>query len=189
MNFEIIEKKAVFELDVMSKQEGPKVYYFGAGWDNDNGPVDLDIVCALLVDGKLSDQSNFVYFANRDAQGVALSEDNQTGEGDGDDENIVIDTSKIADNVDKIVIGLAAYAGADLSQATNPHFRVCDGAEESSPQIGDVALSGNAQPGDTVLVAFTLSRGANGWELENNADFHAKGQGSSAIQGFGGLFS
>ena len=70
----IIEKGSTFELSVKSKQpEGSGVFYFGAGWDNPNGPVDLDIVCAVLVDGKLTDNKNFVYFGNRFATGVALS--------------------------------------------------------------------------------------------------------------------
>jgi len=188
MELQIIEKGEQFVLDIASKQEGPKTFYFGAGWDNPNGPVDLDIVCALLTGGKLAVQSNFVYFGNRNAPGVALSEDNTTGEGEGDDEDIVIRTGDILPEIDKIVIGLAAYAGADLHTAPNPHFRVCDGAEEQSPQMGDVVVRGAANPGDTVLVAFTLIRGPSGWTLENNAEFHAKGAGQQAIQGFGQLF-
>lgn len=188
MDLQIIEKGATFELDVVSKQEGPKTYYFGAGWDNPNGPVDLDIVCAMLKGGKLSGNADFVYFGNRNAAGVALSEDNTTGEGDGDDESIVINTAEVPGDVDSIVIGLAAYAGADLHSAPNPHFRVCDGSEETSPQIGDVVVGGDATPGDTVLVAFTLTRGDSGWSLENNGELHQLGQGSGAIQGFGGLF-
>jgi len=185
---DIIEKGATFELTVKSKQEGPKVFYFGAGWDNPNGPVDLDIVCALLTDGKLASNSDFVYFGNRFAKGVTLSEDNTTGEGEGDDEDIVIDTSKVDDKIDKIVIGLAAYAGADLHSAPNPHFRVCDGDNEQSEQIGDIVVGGDATTGDTVLVAFTLMRTSDGWGLENNAEFHKKGQGTGAIQGFGALY-
>ena len=185
---DIIEKGTTFELSVKSKQEGPKVFYFGAGWDNPNGPVDLDIVCALLIDGKLTTNSNFVYFGNRTAPGVSLSKDNTTGEGEGDDEDIVIDTSKLDDNIDKIVIGLAAYAGADLHSAPNTHFRVCDGDNENSEQIGDVVVGGDATAGDTVLVAFTLMRTTSGFVLENNAEFHQKGQGKEAIHGFGSLF-
>jgi len=185
---DIIEKGTTFELSVKSKQEGPKVFYFGAGWDNPNGPVDLDIVCALLTDGKLTTNSNLVYFGNRTAPGVSLSEDNTTGEGDGDDEDIVIDTSKINDNIDKIVLGLAAYAGPDLHSAPNTHFRVCDGDNENSEQIGDVVFGSDTTSGDTVLVAFTLMKTSSGWALENNAEFHQKGQGTAAIHGFGSLF-
>jgi tellurium resistance protein TerD len=188
MEFAIIEKSQGFELDVVSKQEGPKSFYFGAGWDNPNGPVDLDIVCALLVGGALVDQSNFVYFSNKTAPGVVLSEDNQTGEGEGDDESIVINTALIPSEVDKIVIGLVAYAGVDFASAPNPHFRVCDGDEEESTQIADIVV-GDGKVDDTVLSAFSLTRGPNGWTLENVAEFHAKGVGTEAIKGFGGLFS
>lgn len=190
MSLDIIEKGATLQLDIVSKQAGPKSYYFGAGWDNPNGPVDLDIVCALLTDGKLSGNSNFVYFGNRTAPGVQLSEDNTTGEGDGDDEDIVINTAEIAPEINSISVGLAAYAGADLHSAPNPHFRVCDGTEESSEQIGDVVVGADAVLGNTVLKAFTLNRGQDGnWSLENNAEFHSMGQGQGAIQGFGGLFA
>lgn len=188
MSLQIIPKGETFQLDVVSKQSGPKSYYFGAGWDNPNGPVDLDIVCAMLVGGKLTGNDNFVYFSNRTAPGVNLSEDNTTGEGEGDDENIVIHTSELPADVDKVVIGLAAYAGADFGNAPNPHFRVCDGTEESSEQIGDVVV-GNGASGDTVLVGFALKRNGEGWELENVGEFHQKGTGVNAIQGFGGLFS
>lgn len=185
---EIKEKGQSFNLSVESKQSvESQTFYFGAGWDNPNGPVDLDIVCAALVDGKLTDNANFVYFGNRFAAGISLSEDNTTGDGDGDDEDIVIDTSKVAANVDKIVIGLASYAGADLKTAPNVHFRVCDGAEESSPQIADVQFN-EAESGSTVLVAFALVRTSSGWQLENIGDFHKKGSGTEAIKGFGGLF-
>ena len=188
MDLTIIGKGDTFELDIVSKQEGPHSFYFGAGWDNPDGPVDLDIVCALLVDGKLNDNANFVYFGNRSAPGVELSEDNQTGEGEGDDESIVIRPDQLPTNVNKVVIGLAAYAGADLSSAPNPHFRVCDGDVEDSPQIGDVKISGMAEAGSTVLTTFALTKGANGWELENIEKFHSMGQGKAAISGFGGLF-
>jgi stress response protein SCP2 len=158
---DIIEKGTTFELSVKSKQDNGGTYYFGAGWDNPNGPVDLDIVCAVLHDGKITGNDDLVYFGNKTAPGVTLSEDNTTGEG--------------------------AYSGADLHGAPNAHFRVCDGDQESSEQIGDVVM-GDATAGDTVLVAFALNRTDAGWTLENKSELHQKGQGSGAIQGFGSLY-
>jgi len=183
----IIEKGITFELSVKSKQENSGTFYFGAGWDNPTGPVDLDIVCAVLTDGKLKTGSDFVYFGNKSTAGVLLSEDNTTGEGEGDDEDIVINTAKLSKDVDKVVIGLVAYAGADLHGAVNTHFRVCDGDNENSDQIGDILLSG-AAAGDTVLVAFSLIKTSSGWVIENESEFHKKGQGSNAIKAFGEMF-
>ena len=184
----IIEKGQTFDLTIASKQTTSGQFYFGAGWDNPNGPVDLDIVAAVLVGGKLVKASDFVYFGNRTAPGVQLSEDNQTGEGDGDDEDIVIDTMLLPADCDKVVIGLFAYAGADLSNAPNTHFRVCDGTEETSEQIGDVTINADAVAGDTAVIAFELIRTATGWVLENKSTFQQLGAGSGGIQKFGAQF-
>lgn len=193
MDLNIIEKGQKLDLNIVSKQSNPTDFYFGAGWDNPNGAVDLDIVAALLdSNGKLSKASDLVYFSNRDtpkSSGVFLSEDNTTGEGDGDDESIVIDTSLIPADIHSITIGLAAYsAGADLANAPNAHFRVCDGKLESSDQIADVQLSG-AVASDTVVAAFTIRRNGDSWELENTAEFHQLGNQNKAIEGFGQLFA
>jgi tellurium resistance protein TerD len=186
---EIISKGATLDLNIASKQEGSGVFYFGAGWDNPNGPVDLDLVAAVCRGGKLTSGADMIYFGNRFATGVALSEDNTTGEGDGDDEDIVIDTSKLDADVDMIVIGLVAYSNTDFVSAPNPHFRICDGAEEESPQIADVPVTEAATAGDTGLVACTLSKNADGhWVCENTATMHKMGNGSTAIQNWGKLF-
>ncbi len=188
MEINILEKGNSINLDIASKnQSDEKQFYFGAGWDNPNGPVDLDIVCVLLTNGKLSNQKNLIYFGNRIAPGVQLSEDNTTGEGEGDDESIVISTASLDDNIDNIVIGLAAYAGADFSNAPNPHFRACDGGVEESVQIADVK-AGAGISGDTVLVAFKLEKTLEGWVLTNVGDFHNKGTQQAAIEGFARLF-
>lgn len=190
MELKIVEKGASLNLDIASKNptESPKTFYFGAGWDNPNGPVDLDIVCVALKDGRLQSQEDLIYFSNRSRPGISLSEDNTTGEGDGDDESIVINTSELSDGIDGLVIGLAAYAGADFSNAPNPHFRACDGATEQSEQIADVT-AGAGNGGDTVLVAFRLSKEADGWTLTNVGEFFAKGIGRDAIKGFAELYS
>lgn len=189
MDLNIIAKGQTFDLTVESKRAAPDKFYFGAGWDTKDGaPVDLDIVCCLLRGGKLTKQEDYVYYANRTATGVQLSEDNQTGEGEGDDEDIVIDTLALDADVDTVIVGLVAYTGADLHCAPNSHFRVCDGDNEKSEQIGDVALGDAATVGDTGIVAFKLVRTATGFTLENVSELMQIGQGNAAIQAFGARF-
>ncbi len=187
LDVKIIEKGAKFDLTVQSKQASPTKFYFGAGWDNPNGPVDLDIVAAILVNGKLTKRDDMVFFGNREvprSSGVFLSKDNTTGEGDGDDEHIIVDTSLLPPNVDSLIIGLAAYDGtADLVGAPNAHFRVCDGDNEQAEQIGEVKLAG-ASAADTVVTAFKLTRSGSNWDLENLAEFHKFGNGNGAVEGF-----
>ncbi len=188
--FDVIEKGQKLDLSVASKQANPTEFYFGAGWDNPNGPVDLDIVAVLLnKNGKIVKRDDLIFYGNTTQKGIHLSEDNTTGEGEGDDESIIIDTSLIPADVHSIVIGLAAYSGSDdLSTAPNAHFRVCDGNTEESEQIGDVQFAG-ATVSDTVVSAFTIQRSGGAWELENNAQFHQLGNGKRAIEGFGDLYA
>ena len=187
---EILPKGGKLQLDIVSKQEtGSSKYYFGAGWDNPNGPVDLDLVAAALTGGKLAKDDNFTYYDQKKTPGVLLSKDNTTGDGDGDDESIVIDTGALADDIDGIAIGLICYsADHDFSNAPNPHFRVVDGDQESGEQMGDVQ-PGSGAASDTVLVGFMLTKGDSGWNLEVIGDFHAKGSETDAIKGFAELYS
>lgn len=183
---DIIEKGSTLNLDIASKQDsvvGQRDYYFGAGWDTDGTAVDLDIVCACLTNGKLSKEADLVYFGNRTLPGVQLSKDNTTGEGEGDDESIVIKTSELPSEIDSLVIGLVAYAGADFKTATNPHFRACDGATTDCEQIADVKAMTGVE-GDTVLTAFTLTRGDEGWTLKNETIYAQAGNGKEAIEAF-----
>ena len=61
MDLQIVSKGNSLNLDIASKSdESGKQFYFGAGWDNPNGPVDLDIVAVALKDGKLQEQSDLI---------------------------------------------------------------------------------------------------------------------------------
>lgn len=189
MEFDIVPKG--IEVEIKDKQgEAFTKMYIGAGWDTDGGSaVDLDLVAACLVDGKLTAQTRLVYFGDRDEPGIRLSEDNTTGEGDGDDENMVIDLTQVEADVNSIAIGLVAYSGADLSSAKNVHFRIVNGSNENDPQVFDITIDMSARSGDTVLHAANLKRGANGWTIENVTTFHQKGTGQDAVKGFAGLFA
>lgn len=189
MDFDIVAKGV--EVEIKDKQGAAFTkLYIGAGWDTAAGAaVDLDLVAACLTGGKLTAQTRLVYFGDKDEPGIRLSEDNTTGEGDGDDENMVIDLTQVEADVDSIAIGLVAYAGADLSSAQNVHFRIVNGSNENDPQVFDVTIDMAARSGDTVLHAANLKRGANGWMIENVTTFHQKGTGNDAVKGFAGLFA
>lgn len=190
MKFDIVEKGA--SLEIKDKESGAaiKQLYVGAGWDVSGEGVDLDLVAACLIGGKLvqGGTGRLVYFGDKTEPGVQLSADNTTGEGEGDDENITFDLDKVEADVDSIAIGIAAYKGADLSSAANVKFRGVNGLVGTGAQLFEAPMQ-SAAAGDTVLHAVTLKRGANGWTLENVGIFHKKGQGKAAIEGFASLFA
>lgn len=185
--FDIVPKGVTVEIKDKSGATFTNLY-IGAGWDMGSKPVDLDLVAACLSNGKITDQTRLVYFGDKTEPGVTLGADNRSGEGDGDDESIVIDLSKVEADVDSIAIGVVAYAGADLAAASNFHFRIVNGKTTTDPQVFDVQTS-NATAGDTVLHAATLKKGVDGWTIENVSSFTKAGNGGAAVQGFANLFA
>ncbi len=88
----------------------------GLGWDlnryDTGGDFDLDAAVFMLTDsGKVSRQEDFVFYGNpKDPSGaVQHMGDNRTGAGEGEDEQILIDLSKVPDNITKIAITVTIY--------------------------------------------------------------------------------
>jgi tellurium resistance protein TerD len=82
----------------------------GLGWDirnTDGAAFDLDGAIFLLNSaGKVRSDADFVFYNNlKSSDGsVVHSGDNRTGAGEGDDESVTIDLSKVPADVDKIAV-------------------------------------------------------------------------------------
>ena len=114
----------------------------GLGWDTnqyDGGhDFDLDAAAFLLGEnGKVLKDEDFVFYNNLDGRNGAVvhTGDNLTGEGDGDDEVILIDFTKIPDEIKKIAITVtihqAVERGQNFGQVSNAYVRVARRASES----------------------------------------------------------
>ncbi len=95
---------------------GLKNVVVGLGWDvnqfDTGGDFDLDAAAFLLTDtGKVSGQEDFVFYGNLNhpSGSVRHMGDNLTGAGDGDDEQIQIDLSKVPANITKIAFTVTIY--------------------------------------------------------------------------------
>jgi tellurium resistance protein TerD len=87
----------------------------GLGWDaraTDGAGFDLDASAFLLTpDGKVRSDTDFIFFnqpASADGSVKHLG-DNTTGEGEGDDEQMTVDLSKVPADVDKIAISVTIH--------------------------------------------------------------------------------
>jgi tellurium resistance protein TerD len=89
----------------------------GLGWDaraTDGAAFDLDGAVFLLnSSGKVRSDADFIFYNNlKSADGsIEHSGDNRSGAGDGDDESIKIDLSKVPADIDKIVVGVTIHDG------------------------------------------------------------------------------
>ncbi|WBB57671.1 TerD family protein [Streptomyces sp. WMMC500] len=67
------------------------------------------------------------------------SGDNQTGKGDGDDEVVTVEFSRVPDQITAIVFVAAAYKkGSSFQKARNISFKVYDASGGSAQQVADI---------------------------------------------------
>ena len=107
----------------------------GLGWDTNryDGGQDFDLdACVFLLgaNGKVLRDEDFVFYNNLSARDGAVvhTGDNRTGDGDGDDEAIIIDFSKVPAEVEKIAVTVTIF-DADIKhqnfgQVSNSYVRV-----------------------------------------------------------------
>jgi tellurium resistance protein TerD len=113
--------------------------FIGLGWDTNatdtGGDFDLDVSLFLVgANEKLVSDKHFIFYNNLISpdpdQSVKLLGDNRTGEGEGDDEGLIVDLRKVPSDVAKIVITVTIYDAVkrhqNFGQVTNAYIRLVD---------------------------------------------------------------
>lgn len=102
---------------------GLKKILIGLGWDtnaSDTGAdFDLDASVFLLdANGKVANEKDFVFYNNLSSSdgSVIHTGDNRTGEGEGDDESIKVDLSKISSSIKEIAIVVTIHEAIQRKQ-------------------------------------------------------------------------
>jgi Uncharacterized proteins involved in stress response, homologs of TerZ and putative cAMP-binding protein CABP1 len=159
----------------------------GLGWDpraTDGKEFDLDAIAFLLnTSGKVRNDADFIYFKNlKSADGsVEHTGDNRTGQGDGDDEALKVDLSRIPADVDRIVFCVIIYEGPErgqnFGQVRNAFIRIADQGNPTA-DIARYDLAEDAST-ETAMIFGELYRNGAEWK------FRAVGQGYK--EGFAAL--
>ena len=153
----------------------------GLGWDErttSGQDFDLD-ASALMVSasGRILSDEHFVFFNNLTSPdgSVEHTGDNLTGLGEGDDEQIKVDLSRVPAEVDRIVFPVSIYEAdnrrQNFGQVRNAFIRVvnqADGAELTRYDLSEDASS------ETAMIFGELYRHSGDWK------FRAVGQGYSS---------
>ena len=108
----------------------------GLGWDitryDGGNDFDLDASAFLTSNGKVRNENDFIFYGNKNGDGVTHSGDNRTGEGDGDDEQIIIDLNAVPNDIDKIAITVTIYDAEKRNQnfgmVENAYIHIVDEA-------------------------------------------------------------
>lgn len=88
----------------------------GLGWDvnqyDTGGDFDLDACAFLLADnGRVTRSEDFIFFGNLTHPSGCIQHlgDNKTGVGEGDDENIRVDLTRVPEDITKIAFTVTIY--------------------------------------------------------------------------------
>jgi tellurium resistance protein TerD len=150
----------------------------GLGWDprtTAGEAFDLD-ASALLVTarGKVRSNDDFIFYNQLSAAdgSVVHQGDNRTGVGEGDDEQILIDLSKVAADIEKVVI----VVSIDQAEARRQNFGMVRGAfcrvvnDETGDEVVRYDLTEDAAS-ETCMIFSEIYRHGSEWK------FRAVGQG------------
>ncbi len=104
------------KVDLTKNNPGLKNVLVGLGWDinrfDSGSDFDLDASAFLVQEnGKVSGDQDFIFYSNLEHPSGAVVHlgDNRTGAGDGDDEQITVDLSKVPENVARIAFTVTIY--------------------------------------------------------------------------------
>jgi len=150
----------------------------GLGWDaraTDGAAFDLDASAFLVkMDGKVRSDSDFCFYNNKVVADGAVQHagDNTTGAGEGDDETIKVELSKIPADLDKVVFAVTIHEAEsrkqNFGQVNHAYIRVVN--EEGGQEIARYDLSEDASVETSMIFGEIYRIGAD-WK------FKAVGQG------------
>lgn len=168
-------------VDLSKRSAGLNKIIVGLGWDvNKNifgSAYDLDAMSAYLSKrGLLTKGADFVYFGNKKTNGCYLTGDNLTGEGDGDDEQIIVTLKEVPAEVQAISFAVVIYDAKSRHQkfgnVENAYIRVVDADTNIELLRYDLGKKFTSEVG---VVAGNLERVGSEWQ------FRAIGEGLKDI--------
>jgi stress response protein SCP2 len=154
------------------------VVRMGLGWDpvrrkgglfgSREVQIDLDASAVLYSGQEVVDVAFYNHLVSNDGS-VQHQGDNRTGEGEGDDEVIVVDLTRVPPQVDTVMFVVTSYEGHSFELVQNAFCRLVDQADG---ELARFALAGG-MPYTGLAMAKIYREGAT-WRL------HAIGEGIQA---------
>ena len=165
-------------LSLSKEAPGMTKVLVGLGSDarsTDGQDFDLDASAFLLkADGKVRADSDFIFYNQlKSVDGsVEHTGDNRTGEGDGDDEAIKVDLSKVPADIDRIAFTVTIHEAdarrQNFGQVRNAFIRIVN--QDNNSEVARYDLAEDAST-ETAMIFAELYRNGAEWK------FRAVGQG------------
>jgi stress response protein SCP2 len=170
----VIELTAGQEVLLTSDDEQPLTRLrLGLGWDKERTAgaigtgapdVDLDASAVQFTGDQLFDLAFYNNLRTRDGSVVHLG-DNQTGRGEGDDEQISVDLGKVYGKVDAIVLMVSSYQGHTLEWINRAYVRLVDETRDDLELARFTLTAGVPTTGMVMAKLFRDPAAAGPWRL------------------------
>jgi len=152
--------KVVMGLGWDAKKSGTSLLkgMFGGGGGES---IDLDASCVLFDEkNKVVDTVYFGHLKSKDGS-IVHTGDNRTGDGDGDDEQIIVDLDKVPEQVKSLVFTVNSFTGQTFNSVENAYCRIVDNSNKK--EIARYTLS--SQGSHTAQIMAKLYRHNGEWKM------------------------
>ncbi|MGQ3049532.1 MAG: TerD family protein [Niveispirillum sp.] len=160
----------------------------GLGWDaraTDGAAFDLDASVFLLNEtGKVRSDADFVFYNNKIGGNGSVEHtgDNRTGAGDGDDESVKIDLTKVPVDVTKVAFSVTIHEAdtrrQNFGMVSKAYIRVVNQA--GGTEIARYDLSEDSST-ETAMIFGELYRHNSEWKFKAIGQGFAGGLGPLAV--------
>jgi tellurium resistance protein TerZ len=138
--------------------------FFGFGKSEQS--IDLDASCVLFDEAKQPlDAVWFRQLASNDGS-ITHTGDNRTGDGDGDDEQIVVDLTRVPAGVKSLIFVVNSFTGQSFAQIENAFCRVVNSA--NNKELARYNLSCNGT--HTAMIMAKVYRHNGEWKMHAIGD-------------------
>ncbi len=131
---------------------------FGGGGGED---IDLDASCLMFNESKqLVDTIWFQQLQSQDGS-IQHTGDNRTGDGDGDDEQIIVNLDRVPGSVQTLVFTVNSFTGQNFSKVQNAFCRIVDGSSNRELARYDLSVQGS----HSAQIMAKVYRHNNEWKM------------------------
>ncbi|OQW96096.1 MAG: Tellurium resistance protein terZ [Beggiatoa sp. IS2] len=132
----------------------------------DGADIDLDASCVVFNGAKQAIDTVWFQQLRSQDDSIVHTGDNLTGAGSGDDEQIIVDLSRVSSQVTTLVFVVNSFRGQTFERVQNAFCRLVDQLTEQEIAKFNLSCQGN----HTGQIMAKLCREAGGWQ------FHAIGK-------------
>ncbi|MFD0268495.1 TerD family protein [Streptomyces sp. NPDC127106] len=142
----------------------------GLGWEPAYQGRDIDLDASVIAYGPQRNHIDSCYFSKLTILGGAIqhSGDNLTGEGAGDDEEIVVDLGRLPAEATGLVFTVNSFSGQKFTEVAKAYCRLIDAATGEELVRFDLT---DAEPQTGVMMAKLTRQFSGEWEMTAIGEF------------------